>query len=57
LLAAHDFTVSYAQKANTNNFILRLIRESGITHIDAVSPGELVKALNCGFEPSNILYT
>jgi diaminopimelate decarboxylase len=55
--AAQGFIVSYALKANTNNFVVKLIKESGINHIDVVSPGEIVKALKSGFPPSNILYT
>ena len=34
-----EFKVSYAIKANTNIQIVKLIRESGINHIDVVSPG------------------
>ncbi len=46
----------YAQKANPNLAILGLLRRSGVL-IDAVSPGEIVRALRAGFLPDDIAYT
>lgn len=58
-LRAFDL-VRYAQKANSNLSILRLIRELGGT-VDAVSAGEIVRALEAGFDPGahppGIVYT
>lgn len=44
-----SFTLSFAMKANTNPHILQLLLKNGISHVDAVSPGEIVRALRCGF--------
>ncbi len=57
LQAAQEFKVCYAIKANTNSTIVKLIRELGIHHIDVVSPGEIHKALSCGYQPHQIMYT
>ena len=57
LEAAHDFHVSYAMKANSNSKILQILQESGIHHVDVVSPGEIRKALKNGYSPNQILYT
>lgn len=43
-------TIRYAQKANSNLHILRLIRDSGV-HVDAVSLGEIERALLSGYDP------
>lgn len=49
--------IRYAQKANPNLHILRLMRESGAL-VDAVSAGELERAIAAGFDPrSEIVYT
>lgn len=59
---AHFDTVRFAQKANSNVHILRLLRELGAS-VDCVSAGELERALRAGFipagEPSHapIVYT
>lgn len=50
-LKAFD-TVRYAQKANSNLHILRLMRELGVK-VDAVSPGEIRRALTAGFSARN----
>jgi diaminopimelate decarboxylase len=42
--------VRYAQKANSNTHILRLLREMGVM-VDAVSLGEIERALRAGYEP------
>jgi diaminopimelate decarboxylase len=55
--AAQEFKVSYAIKANTNSTLVKLIRELGVHHVDAVSPGEIHKALSCGYHPHEIMYT
>jgi diaminopimelate decarboxylase len=58
-LRAFD-VVRYAQKACSNVHILRLLREAG-ARVDAVSPGEIERALRAGFaargEPAGIVYT
>lgn len=52
--------VRYAQKACSNVHILRLLREAGAL-VDAVSPGEIERALRAGFEtrsePAGIVFT
>lgn len=57
LEAAQEFRVCYAIKANTNATLVKLIRELGVHHVDAVSPGEIHKALSCGYQPHEIMYT
>lgn len=42
--------VRYAQKANSNTHILRLLREEGVM-VDAVSLGEIERALKAGYQP------
>ena len=58
-LAAFD-VVRYAQKACSNVQILRLLREWGAC-VDAVSRGEIERALRAGFsgsgEPAGVVYT
>lgn len=49
-LKAFD-VVRYAQKASSNLHILRLIREAGV-RVDAVSLGEIERALLAGFSPA-----
>ena len=49
-LAQFD-TVRFAQKANSNIHLLTLIREAGV-HVDAVSLGEIERALQAGFTPA-----
>ncbi len=53
-------TIRYAQKANCNLSILRIVRELGAV-VDAVSAGEIQRALETGFIPSSdppgIVYT
>lgn len=53
-------TVRYAQKANSNIQILKLMRSQGVL-VDAVSPGEVERALVAGFspgsEPAEIVFT
>jgi diaminopimelate decarboxylase len=48
--------VRFAQKANSNLAVLRLLRRAG-AQVDAVSAGEIVRALRAGFEPSEIVLT
>ncbi|GLQ08996.1 diaminopimelate decarboxylase [Devosia yakushimensis] len=48
-LAAFD-CVRYAQKANSNTHILRLLRSMGVM-VDAVSLGEIERALRAGYVP------
>ncbi len=46
-------TVRFAQKANSNTHLLRLLREQGVA-VDAVSLGEIERALAAGFQPGLI---
>jgi diaminopimelate decarboxylase len=48
--------VRYAQKANSNLAILALLRKEGV-RVDAVSAGELARALRAGFLPEEIVFT
>jgi diaminopimelate decarboxylase len=43
-------TVRFAQKANSNTHLLRLLRAQGVA-VDAVSLGEIERALAAGFQP------
>ncbi|GAA3045350.1 diaminopimelate decarboxylase [Kitasatospora albolonga] len=43
-------TIRYAQKASSNTHLLRLMREQGVA-VDAVSLGELERALRAGYQP------
>jgi diaminopimelate decarboxylase len=47
--------VRYAQKANPNLSILALLRRAGVA-VDAVSAGELRRALAAGYEPRDVLF-
>lgn len=49
------YRVHYAMKANANPAILAEIRDSGLG-IDAVSGGEIARALECGFAPASIVF-
>ncbi len=52
--------IRYAQKANSNIHLLRLMRGEGVL-VDAVSNGELERALRAGYtgnaEPAGVIYT
>lgn len=48
--------VRYAQKANGNPALLRLLRAEGC-RVDAVSAGEVVHARAVGFSPAEIVFT
>jgi diaminopimelate decarboxylase len=48
--------IYYAMKANSNLSVLKILETEG-ANIDAVSPGEVVIALNSGFTPDRILFT
>ncbi|MGC5704072.1 diaminopimelate decarboxylase [Pseudomonas sp. NFXW11] len=50
-LQAFD-VVRYAQKASSNLHLLRLVREAGV-RVDAVSLGEIERALLAGFSPED----
>ena len=52
-----DIKIFYAIKANYNPSIMRIIKESGIYGIDAVSPNEIKLALDLGYKPSQIIFT
>ncbi|MBQ9875306.1 MAG: diaminopimelate decarboxylase [Thermoguttaceae bacterium] len=49
-------TVRFAQKACPNLAILKLLKELG-AKVDAVSAGEILRALAVGYEPKDIAYT
>jgi len=49
--------ILYAMKANSNPEILRILLQDQIEGIDAVSRGEIERALKVGFSPSQILFT
>lgn len=52
----HDgYKVHYAVKANANPVILEAVREAGLG-IDAVSGGEIRRALDCGFAADKIVF-
>ena len=55
-LRAFD-TIRFAQKACSNTHLLRLMREQGVK-VDAVSRGEILRALAAGFSPAEeIVFT
>jgi diaminopimelate decarboxylase len=58
-LAAFD-AIRYAQKANSNTHVLRLMRSAGVV-VDAVSLGEIERALAAGYaiqdDPDAIVFT
>ena len=54
-LSAFD-VVRFAQKANSNIHILRLMREAGVS-VDAVSMGEIQRAFAAGFTRDEIVFT
>lgn len=55
-LSLHDgFLVSYSVKANSNPYLLKIIRSEGL-QADAMSPGELYMDLLAGYEPGRIMY-
>lgn len=54
-LAGFD-VVRYAQKANSSLAILALLRRLG-AQVDAVSAGEITRALKAGFTPHEIVFT
>ena len=49
-------TIRYAQKANSNLHVLRLMRSEGVA-VDAVSLGEIERALAAGYTPAEIVFT
>lgn len=49
------YSVHYAMKANANPAILEAVRNAGLG-IDAVSGGEISRALECGFAPDKIVF-
>jgi diaminopimelate decarboxylase len=51
-----NIKIYYACKANTNPAIMKILLAEG-AGIDAVSPGEVLVALNAGFRPENIMFT
>lgn len=48
--------IRFAQKANSNLAILDLMRRNGVL-LDAVSAGEIHRALKAGYQPRQIVYT
>lgn len=55
-LSSHaGFQVNYSVKANSNPFLLQIVREEGL-RVDAMSPGELAMDELAGYKGSEILY-
>jgi diaminopimelate decarboxylase len=54
-LKAFD-VIRYAQKANSNVHLLRLMREQGVK-VDAVSLGEIERAVMAGYAVDDIVFT
>ena len=53
--AVDDLRIHFATKANSNPWILRLLRQAG-AWADVVSPGEILMARTAGFPPARLLY-
>ena len=53
--AVDDLRIHFATKANSNPWILRLLRQAG-AWADVVSPGEILLARSAGFSPGRLLY-
>jgi diaminopimelate decarboxylase len=51
-----EIQIYYAMKANPHQGILKIVKEAG-GGIDAVSPGEIKRALRSGFSTEKILFT
>jgi diaminopimelate decarboxylase len=51
----HPVTIAYSMKANSNLGILAALRNLG-SAVDAVSPGEIYRALKAGFRSEQIIY-
>lgn len=49
------FGVNYSVKANSNPYLLAIIREEGL-RVDAMSPGELGMDIMAGYKPQDVLY-
>jgi diaminopimelate decarboxylase len=49
-------TIRYAQKANSNLTLLNFMRKRGVK-VDAVSAGEIHRAIKAGYTPADIVYT
>jgi len=54
---AGRFTVLYAMKANRFAPLLKALKEVDMCGIDACSPQEVVRAVDCGFKPNQISFT
>ena len=48
--------VRFAQKACPNIAVIKLVKEQGVL-VDAVSAGEILRALAAGYRPEEIAYT
>ncbi|BAM04469.1 diaminopimelate decarboxylase [Phycisphaera mikurensis] len=55
-LTGRGATIRYAQKANNNTAVLALLRAEGVV-VDAVTAGEIHRALAAGHEPADVVYT
>src|ERR1700739_110930 len=51
----NHYHVHYALKANSNNVLLKLIKEAGLG-ADCVSGNEVKKAVECGFTADKIVF-
>lgn len=54
--AVDDLRIHFAMKANSNPWVLRILREEGAS-VDVVSPGEIFVAQAAGFAAQHMLYT
>lgn len=55
LSSLESFGVNYSVKANSNPWLLRIVKDDGL-RADAMSPGELEMDIMAGYEPDSILY-
>ena len=55
-LTGRGATIRYAQKANNHTAVLALLRAEGVV-VDAVTAGEIHRALTAGYDPSDVVYT
>lgn len=54
---ANRYRIKYAMKANRFMPLLTHLRKTGLTGIDACSPGEVEHAISCGFSAEDISFT
>jgi len=52
-----NLKIFYAMKANYNPHYIKIVKDSGIYGIDAVSPNEVRLAFSLGYKPGQIIFT